>query len=237
MMIHPIIVLREAKVQFKSTRALPTSTRLIQREQSLREKVARSLAVQLFSGQREPGSTFSVPMLADEFGVSATPVREAVLELVQHGLLEVMPAKGYRVVQPSADEIRETVEVRRLLEIPTTIRAAELATRAELEDLRAVAEETVELARERNTVEFCLLDHDFHVRVLRLAGNDTMVQHIEDLRNRARIFLASLVKNGLWSEEIAMEHVHLIDAMIRRDLDEVERMVLQHMSYSLAAAL
>lgn len=213
----------------------PIGDLIIQREESLREQVRRSLAIQLFSGQREPGSTFSVPMLANEFGVSATPVREAVLELVHHGLLEVMPAKGYRVVQPSSQEIREALEVRRLLEIPATLRAAELATPNDLERLRAIAEETVDLAARFKTFELCMLDHDFHIAVLQLTGNAILVEHIENLRNRARIYVAALVKRGLWSPEVIKEHVLLIDAMNAGDSEEIERLVVQHMSHALAA--
>jgi DNA-binding GntR family transcriptional regulator len=202
---------------------------------SLREQVTRLLRMQLFTGRLRPGDTFSVPELAEEFGVSATPVREAVLELVQRQLVEVIPAKGYRVAEVSQAEIRETVQVRSLLELPGTRLAADRATAEDIERLRAMAEQTVRLALEARNDEFVLLDHDFHVAVLQLAGNVTLVTMIEELRNRARLHIAgALSESGSWGADVAREHVQLVDAMEARDHELIDQIVTQHMSYSLA---
>lgn len=206
----------------------------VTRGASLREQVTRSLRIQLFTGRLRPGDTFSVPALAEEFGVSATPVREAVLELVQRRLIEVIPSKGYRVVQLSEEEIRETVEVRSLLELPGTRRAADLATSEEIEELRAMAVRTVEYAEEGRMEDFVLLDHDFHVAVLDAARNATLVTIIEELRNRARVhiagFMDTLSDHGI---AVAREHVELIAAMEAQDHDLIDQIVTKHMSYSL----
>lgn len=206
----------------------------IQRKPSLREQVLRSLEHQLFSGQVVPGDTLSVPALADQFGVSATPVREAVLELVRRDLLEILPSKGYRVVDTPIETIRETVEVRRLLEVPATKRAAELATAQELDHLHDMAIETVRLAESQDLEQFVTVDHDFHLSVLSPTGNSTLVHIIETLRDRARVHIAGLVRDGLWTSDVAQEHVDLVAAMRAHDMEEVERIVLLHMSYSLA---
>lgn len=206
----------------------------VTRGTSLREQVTRSLRIQLFTGRLRPGDTFSVPALAEEFGVSATPVREAVLELVQQRLVEVIPAKGYRVVKASGDEIREAVEVRGLLELPGTRLAAELASTEELEHLREMAERTVSLAEQERLDEFVLLDHDFHVAVVAAARNATLVQFIEELRNRARVHIAGFMTElGDLGVAVAREHVQLIDAMQARDHELIDRIVTQHMSYAL----
>lgn len=209
----------------------------ITRGTSLREQVTRSLRIQLFTGRLRPGDTFSVPALAEEFGVSATPVREAVLELVQRRLVEVIPAKGYRVVKLSQDEIRETVEVRSLLELPGTNLAADVATSEEIERLREMAVRTVRYAEQRRMEDFVLLDHDFHVAVLQAARNATLVTIIEELRNRARVHIAGFLNElGGAGVDVAREHVQLIDAMEARDHDLIDQIVTKHMSYSLEFA-
>ena len=206
----------------------------VTRGTSLREQVTSSLRIQLFTGRLRPGETFSVPALAEEFGVSATPVREAVLELVRQRLVEVIPAKGYRVVQASRDEIREAVEVRSLLELPGTRLAADLATSEQIEQLREMAVETVRLAELERLDEFVLLDHDFHVAVVEAARNATLVKFIEELRNRARVHIAGFMTElGDFGVEVAREHVQLIDAMQARDHDLIDRIVTKHMSYAL----
>jgi DNA-binding GntR family transcriptional regulator len=207
----------------------------ITRGVSLREQVTRSLRIQLFTGRLRPGDTFSVPSLAEEFGVSATPVREAVLELVQRRLVEVIPAKGYRVVEASEDEIRETVEVRRLLELPGTRLAADLSTADDLERLRQMADQTVRYAELGRHDDFVVLDHDFHVALLEIAGNATLVRIIEELRNRARLHIAGAIsESGRWGIHVAREHVQLVDAMEARDHDLIDQIVVKHMSYALA---
>lgn len=206
----------------------------VTRGTSLREQVTRSLRIQLFTGRLHPGDTFSVPALAEEFGVSATPVREAVLELVQRRLVEVIPSKGYRVVKLSQDEIRETVEVRALLELPGTRMAADLATSDELERLREMAVQTVRYAEQGRMEDFVLVDHDFHVAVLEATRNATLVTMIEELRNRARVHIAGFIEEmedqGV---DVAREHVQLIEAMAAQDHDLIDQIVTKHMSYSL----
>lgn len=206
---------------------------VIQREPSFREQVVRQLLLQLFSGHRLPGSTFSVPQLAEEFGVSATPVREAVLELVQRDLLEVMPAKGYRVIETSRAVIHETLEIRKLLEVPATRRAAEQATDKELATLLALAKETVRFAEVADFEGLALTDRNFHIAVLDLAGNDTLLEIVETLRGRSRLYVAQGVHDGLWGTDVAEEHVALVRAMSDQRFEDVGRIVSQHMSHAL----
>lgn len=114
---------------------------------SLREQVGTWLRGALFTGDLVPGSTFSVPALAEQFGVSATPVREAVLDLVHQGLVVAVPSKGFLVVDPSAEWIAQSVEIRRLLEVPTTCRIAETVTVEQLTPLRRKAKQILTHAR------------------------------------------------------------------------------------------
>ncbi|MEK9665318.1 MAG: GntR family transcriptional regulator, partial [Candidatus Nanopelagicales bacterium] len=86
---------------------------------SLRERVAESLRAALVSGRMAPGTTYSIPALAEQFGVSATPVREAMLDLVNEGIVAPVPNKGFRVVELSDEELDQVTELRRLLEVPT----------------------------------------------------------------------------------------------------------------------
>ena len=72
---------------------------------SLRERVAESLRAALVSGRMAPGTTYSIPALAEQFGVSATPVREAMLDLVNEGIVAPVPNKGFRVVELTDEEL------------------------------------------------------------------------------------------------------------------------------------
>lgn len=206
--------------------------RPLERE-SLREQIGRSLRWSLFSGDMLPGETFSVPSLAQEFGVSATPVREAVLDLVQQGLVIVLPNKGFRVAYTSPREMWENVEVRKLIEVPATIDVAAKISVEELAVLREMAMGILEFAHAENVKGFVSVDYEFHWNLLNLKGNGTLTDLVEDLRSRARIQVVPLIALAGRMVETALEHIELLDAMAVRDFVNVERVVLLHMSHAL----
>src|ERR1044071_1524224 len=86
---------------------------------SLRDEVVRILQAAIVTGDLRPGITYSAPQLAQQLGVSATPVREAMLQLVNDGLITTVRNKGFRVVELSDKELDEITELRRLIEVPT----------------------------------------------------------------------------------------------------------------------
>ena len=73
------------------------------------------MRTEIISGQSPPGTMYSVPTLADDLGVSTTPVREALLELARNGLIEPVRNRGFRVVEPTLEELSQLFEVRELL--------------------------------------------------------------------------------------------------------------------------
>lgn len=208
----------------------------LQTEPSLREQVATWLRSALFTGDLGPGSTFSVPALAEQFGISATPVREAVLDLVQQGLVVAVPSKGFLVVNPSSETIEQSVEIRRLLEVPTNCRIAEWVTPADLAPLRVMAKQILTHAREADLRSFVEVDYLFHRGVTGLAGNPMLTDLVEDLRSRARVVTVPYIASKSLLIKAAHEHKRLLDAMQARDMSEVKSVTEQHMSYALAQA-
>lgn len=206
----------------------------IQPEPSLREQVATWLRNALFIGDMPPGSTFSVPTLAQQFGVSATPVREAVLDLVQQGLVVAVPSKGFLVVDPSLDVIKQTVEIRALLEIPTTCRIAESVSATEVLPMRRMADVILEHAHNRDLRGFVEIDYEFHRHVTGLCGNPMLTKLIEELRSRTRVHTVPYLAQQNLLLESAQHHHQLLDAMLARDLDKVATVTRQHMGYALA---
>src|SRR5664279_3501293 len=93
---------------------------------SLRAEVEQALSAAIISGELEPGKVVSVPTLAAQFEVSATPVREAMLDLEKRGFVESVRNKGFRITRVGEDDLRQTVQVRRWLEVPATRLAAEI---------------------------------------------------------------------------------------------------------------
>jgi DNA-binding GntR family transcriptional regulator len=200
---------------------------------NLRDQVGQSLRWSLFSGELLPGETFSVPTLAQQFGVSATPVREAVLDLVQQGLVVVMPNKGFRVAYTSPKEMLENVEIRKLIELPVTLEVAQVISSEQLDVLREMAESIFDYATEGDVRGFVSVDYEFHRYLLNVKGNSTLTDLVEDLRSRARIQSVPIIALSGRMVETAQEHIDLIDALERKDHVDIERITLLHMSHAL----
>src|SRR5262249_3901930 len=88
---------------------------------SLRDQVQGALEAALIAGELVPGELYSAPMLGERFGVSATPVREAMLALVNDGFVIAERKRGFRVVEVSETDLDEICQIRLMLEVPATV--------------------------------------------------------------------------------------------------------------------
>ncbi|MEU9184292.1 GntR family transcriptional regulator [Streptomyces sp. NPDC048484] len=214
--------------QRTSDPALPT---LGGKKPSYRERVADALRAALIAGELRPGEVHSVPALAARFGVSATPVREAMLDLAKEGLVDTVPNKGFRVTAVSEKQLDEYTHIRSLIEVPTTVGLATSADPAVLEALRPVAQEIVTAAAAGDLIAYVEADIRFHLGLLALAGNEHLVAVVGDLRKRSRLYgLHALVEAGRL-EASAEEHLEILDALVARDQEAVRAVMTRHLGH------
>jgi len=214
--------------QRASAPALPS---LGGKKPSYRERVADALRAALIAGELRPGEVYSAPALAARFGVSATPVREAMLDLAKEGLVDTVPNKGFRVTAVSEKQLDEYTHIRSLIEIPTTVSLAATADPVALEALRPAAEESVTAAATGDLIAHVEADMRFHLGLLALAGNDHLVEVVRDLRKRSRLYgLHALVRAGRL-EASAAEHLDILDALIARDEEAVRAVMTRHLGH------
>lgn len=198
---------------------------------SLREKVANALRAAMISGQLEPGVVYSAPMLASTFGVSATPVREAMLDLAKEGLVEAVRNKGFRVTELSERDLDELTELRMLIEVPTTIKLAGRLDPAALARLRDQAEAIEAGAVAGDLIGYVDADREFHLTLLGHAGNRHLVDLVAQLRSRARLSgLRRLAGTGRLVDS-AREHTALVDALERGDRATTESLIRHHIEH------
>lgn len=196
---------------------------------SLREQVAAALRSGLISGQLTPGVTYSVPTLAEQLGVSATPVREAMLDLVQQGIVFAVPNKGFRVVEMSDQDLDALAEVRRLLEVPTVARISGSLSSAALAELGDIAEQVRLAALGEDLVSYLEGDREFHLRLLAEAGNEKLVSLVDSLRTQSRLYaLGKLAAEGTLVAS-ALEHIALLDAVGRGDAGAAADLMNHHL--------
>ncbi|WP_055482153.1 GntR family transcriptional regulator [Sphaerimonospora mesophila] len=204
---------------------------LVGERQSLREQVAQALRDALVAGEMRPGLVYSAPVLAAQFGVSATPVREAMLDLAKEGLVEVVRNKGFRVTEMTDRDLDELTQIRELIEVPTVARLAGSRPAADFEALRPVAEEIVAAAHSGDLLAYVNADLRFHLGLLGLSGNAHLVEVVRGLRGRARLYgLRGLAERGALVTS-AGEHIAILDALVGGDAAAAERVMSRHIRH------
>ncbi|MFD3696382.1 GntR family transcriptional regulator [Streptomyces sp. NPDC058646] len=227
--------LEEDRVHDTARARVPEQGRKVLRH-SVRGQVLDALRAALIEGELAPGEIYSGPALGERFGVSATPVREAMQQLALEGAVECLPNRGFRVVSRTPGELAELAEVRALLEVPVMLRLARTVPAAAWAELRPAAVATAEAAAAGDLPGYAEADRAFHRQVLALAGNDQLVQVAEELHRRAqwplpgapRVRRADLVAD-------AAEHAALLEALAARDLPVIETLVREHFAGSTTA--
>src|SRR5690349_19897850 len=143
----------------------------------MRDEIIETLRAAVISGQLTPNQVYSAPILAEQFGVSPTPVREAMIQLANDGLMESVRNKGFRVRQPSDVELDELAELRMLLEVPIVRRIAEMGVAPEtLAELRELAKDIERAAADNDVIGHVTADLEYHCKLLALAGNAHLVE-------------------------------------------------------------
>lgn len=198
---------------------------------SVREQVRRILHAQVLSGALVPGQVYSAVALAEELKVSATPVREAMLELANAGFVEVARNRGFRILTISDRDLDEIVELRLMLEVPAIKKVIASASDEQLALLGPLAVEIVEAARREDLPAYLLSDQTFHRTLLELAGNARLVKLVVDLRDQTRLLgLRGLSASGKLIES-AEEHCEIASMIQARNLKQAQALMTRHIQH------
>lgn len=204
---------------------------LVTARERLRDQVAHALRAALISGELRPGEVYSAPALAEDFGISATPVREAMLDLAREGLVEPLRNKGFRITEVNERDLDQYTEIRTLIEVPMVGRITRTASKEALEALRPIAEEIVRAAHDHDLIGYLEADRRFHLSLLALSGNDRLVETVGDLRKRSRLYgLTTLDQRGELIPS-AQEHLELLDLMLSGHAEAAEQCMTRHLAH------
>ena len=211
--------------------AQPTSHIAVVHRRSFRDQVRRALEAALVAGELKPGELYSAPALGERFGVSATPVREAMLDLVKDGFVIAERNRGFRVVGMSERDLDEISRIRLLLEVPVTAELATTISPDVLDRLGAVADDIVAAAARGDLIGYLDSDRIFHVELISQAGNDRLTELVDRLRLQTRLFgLGALVESGRLVAS-AQEHHELLAAMRSRDRRATKTLIRSHIKH------
>jgi DNA-binding GntR family transcriptional regulator len=198
------------------------------------ELVAERVRARILSHRQAPGSWIDEQALCAEYGISRTPLREALKVLATEGLVTMRPRRGAYVTEMSERDVTEVYHLLSLLESDAAGEVARNAGDAELAELAALHAQLESAVNDRE--RFFALNEAFHLRVLDLAGNRWRAQVVADLRKVMKLNRHhSLFREGRMTESLN-EHRALMLALRRRDGAAAEALSRQHFRNGLAAA-
>ncbi len=176
---------------------------------------------------------YSVPRLAAQLQVSATPVREALLDLAREGLLEPVRNRGFRVVALTSKELSDIFAIRLLLEVPSMAEVARCGGSPEqLQELRRLADSIRQSAAAGDLISFLDTDRKFHIALIDMLGNEPLSKLVAALRDRVRLFGFSDGKTKEHLTTSSAEHFQLLDFVERRDPAGAAAMMKHHLERS-----
>jgi DNA-binding GntR family transcriptional regulator len=201
---------------------------------ALYQEVAELLRERIFSHELAPGSWIDELKLAEEYGISRTPLREALKVLATEGLVTMKVRRGAYVTEVSDTDLSDVYHLLALLESDAAGVVAEKATPAQLKELQDLHHELEKSAGNRE--RFFEINEAFHMRLLEVANNRWRNQMVADLRKVMKLNRHnSLLKSGRIEESLA-EHRAIMAALAARDAAASAERMREHFSNGLEAA-
>ena len=201
---------------------------------ALYEEVAELLRQRIFASELEPGSWIDELRLAEEYGISRTPLREALKVLAAEGLVTMKVRRGAYVTEVNEKDQRDVYHLLSLLESDAAGVVATEATDGELQELQALHQDLIAAATDRE--KFFQINERFHLRLLEIANNRWRNQMVDDLRKVMKLNRHnSLFKSGRLKESLK-EHQAIMDALLARDAAATVQCMKAHFANGLEAA-
>lgn len=194
----------------------------------LHDQVARRLRALIQSGQMKPSERLNEGALAERFGISRTPLREAIKILATEGLLELLPNRGARVAQFSEAEVDDMLEVIAALEATAGELAARRISEDELAAIERMNTRMVKAYAARNIPEYFEINRLIHEAIMRASGNATLARIYGTLSGRIqRARFAAHKTAGQWEEAMGDHHA-MVELLRARDGEALGRLLRAH---------
>ncbi len=189
----------------------------LSRHKPLRELVYEEIKNKILKGEIAPGTRMMEEEIAENIGVSRTPIREAIRQLEKEGLVTLKPRKGAYVSDIIKKDMIEILEVRETMEGLAAGYAALRMTAEEKEKLSVVAEKFAEAVRNGKTEEMISLDTEFHHLVVIGADNKTLTKMVEQLQEMVLRFRYLHYDDFKRAELMVEEHKEILEAIDTSD--------------------
>jgi DNA-binding GntR family transcriptional regulator len=199
---------------------------------NISEEVYVALKDRILSRQFSPGERLNLSQFEEQMGISRTPLKDALNRLALEGLVEIQPRKGTFVVNPSRDEIAESFEVRRVLEVYAVELAIQAISESQLRQMRELIRDLRRLTDiddwDGLYHEYCNLDYDLHHLILDIAGN----RRLKDIWEQVNVHVEmARTRYGKLERERKLtqtEHEEILQAFETRNLPTLQQTISRH---------
>lgn len=195
---------------------------------SLTQQVYKRLRAEILSCELAPGLEISEAELADRFGVSKTPVRDALGILRQEGLVKTFPRRGYQISPITFGDMNELFDLRTILEAGAAELACEQITADEIDNLRVLAAAAYDKSKSDTITDFINANRDFHLAIAKASGNGRLQELLaRQIYELERFFYLGAQLRDV-SDETNLEHLEIINALEARDRAKVRELMIRH---------
>ena len=194
---------------------------------SLRDMVLRRVRADIVSGHAGAGTMYSVPALAEELGVSTTPVREALLELSHGGLIAPVRNRGFRVEATSLEDLKSGFALRELLERFAMVNLAEKRL-TDTQPLRRLADAIAAAVKREDSRAYIDCDRAFHFELTSRVNNPMLTRFVMQLRDGMRLYGLDSPAGRQRQVASVAEHYQLIDMAAAGQTDAIAKLITRH---------
>ena len=197
---------------------------------TITDALVEALREEIRTGQVEPGSRLRQADVAQRFQVSTTPVREAFAALEREGLLVSSPHRGVVVFKPTAEDLKETYEIRIPLEALATEKAVENMTDGDLAEIKRWLDRMADAADDRK--RYSKLNREFHAAIYRVARRPKLEKLISELRDESTAYLRLYAAQSPNGHDTQLEHTAIYDAIAARAPKRAAQAMIKHLQHT-----
>ena len=203
----------------------------------LSQKVYRALKTEIIKGSLKPGTKLSEGKIAEQMGVSRTPVREALKELAAEGFVKMNPNQAVVVSNASVEDVQEVLQIRGVLEGLAARLATKTINEEEIKELEKYQKQMEYYTKKDDVLAFSEMDAEFHELILNICGNNRLIQIRKNLSDQAhRYRIRSLSVPGRLKYSLK-EHQEIVEALKRKNSEQADRLSQKHIENVLANIL
>lgn len=203
--------------------------------QTKTQVVFSELKQRILEGELKPGTRLLLKAIAEEFGCSEIPVREAFRSLDAKGFVELVPHGGAYVTKLRVDEVLDYTQIRALLEPEANFLAAPLIDKAAIRDLKRINAEMADRRKVKTATRYSELNRSFHIRILNFCPNTKLLSVIQDVWDRAERGSQVFDRGPEFIAAATAQHEEMIRLIETRSFEALRDLSRRHAQFTLDA--